>query len=132
MERFVLTLTAVLFMSGCAIYQGERYTQIRRQPVEIQAAQEETEEKPQMWYEALAEAVVGLVPSILREVRLTITDTTDTISSTVRDVKTRTTYEEVTYKRSAWFSTKPSRFQFLERPEKLESLKHDLMLEQHK
>jgi len=123
MRRAVLIMLVVLFVSGCAIYQGEVYTQIKREPVEAEKTNIERPAKPEKWYEAIAQAVVGIVPSILRELRLTVSDTTETISSSVRDVKTGTAYEEVTYKRRAWFSTKPASFEFLQKPEKLEALK---------
>ena len=122
MRKAIVIVLAMMFLSGCAVYQSELYTRIKRQPVETQVEPKESSPKPDKWYDALAQAVVGLVPSILREVRLIITDTTETISSSVRDVKTATAYEETTYKRSAWFSTKPAAFEYLEKPENLNSL----------
>ena len=104
MMKLIVISTLALFVSGCgAFYVQESFVHERRIPTEPPVAAVSRPEKPESWFATVVQSVAGLIPSVFREIRLSITDMTETVASTVRDVKTQTGYERVMWKRSAWF-----------------------------
>jgi len=105
MKKGILMLCVLaMFSAGCVLYESAVY--VHRTPMEEQIASPTKSEKPATWYVAIAQAAAGIIPSALREVRLMVTDTAETVTGGIVDVKKNVEYEKLKYSR--WFVSGPA------------------------
>ena len=110
----------VATVSGCgAFYVQESFLHEMRTPVEPPVAATDKPDKPDAWWMPVVQGVGNLIGmewivQVVREGKLIVTDTTETVANAVRDVKTQTHYERVRWKRSALLPKDDSMFKNLD------------------
>ncbi len=117
MKHIVLVVLMTALLSGCALYQSESVRHVRRIPVE-ETPVTQTVQPDRPWYTPIAEGLGGLIAveplvGMFQVVGTTLVDITGNITGAVIRVKKGSIYEEITYKRSAWFVTNPQTLQFI-------------------